>query len=92
MTPDKINGTFELLGSVFIMLSIWKLYRDKLVRGISWWHVGFFSAWGYWNIYYYSSLDQWWSWSAGILLAFTNTAYLIMLLYYTKKEKHLCQK
>ena len=32
---DKVNGLFELLGGLFIMLTCMKLYRDKKVRGIS---------------------------------------------------------
>ena len=81
---DIINGLFEGFGTVFIMLSIVKLYHDKLVRGISWLHVGFFAAWGYWNLYYYPSLGQWLSFVGGIGITVANTIYLYMLIYYTK--------
>lgn len=43
--PDFINGLFESLGSLFILVSIVKLNRDKKVRGVSWVHAGFFAAW-----------------------------------------------
>ena len=85
-TPDLINGLFESLGSLFILLSIIKLYRDKQVRGISYIHVGFFSAWGLWNIYYYPYLGQWVSFLGGLLIVITNTVYLGMLIYYSNKE------
>jgi hypothetical protein len=83
---DLVNGLFEGLGSLFISISILKLYRDKLVRGISYFYVAFFAVWGYWNIYYYPHLNQWFSFTGGLLVAIANTVYTIMLIYYTVKE------
>ena len=84
--PDLINGAFESFGSLFILLSVRKLYRDKIVRGVSYLHVGFFTAWGAWNIYYYPYLGQWASFAGGCLIATTNTIYLSMLIYYLRHE------
>jgi hypothetical protein len=44
--PDVVNGLFESFGSVFISLSIIKLLKDKIAKGVSFIHIGFFSAWG----------------------------------------------
>ena len=49
MSPDLITGLFETCGTGFISLSIIQLYREKIVRGVSWAHVAFFSTWGFWN-------------------------------------------
>lgn len=87
MIQDLINGIFELSGSLFILLSIIKLYKSKIVRGVSYIHIGYFSAWGFWNIYYYPYLKQWISFIGGIGIIITNTTYLILLIYYTIKEK-----
>jgi uncharacterized membrane protein YfcA len=65
--PDIINGLFEMSGGFFLLLSVRQIMRDKIVRGISWLHVGFFSVWGIWNIYYYYNLAQWFSWVCGNL-------------------------
>jgi hypothetical protein len=83
--PDLINGGFELLGGVFIALSIRKVLRDRAVAGISWLHVGFFTAWGFWNLFYYPHLDQWFSFAGGVLIVITNTVYLALLLYYSRR-------
>lgn len=80
---DIINGIFETFGGFFIFCSLQKLKHDKRVAGISWLHMAFFTAWGYWNIIYYAQLQQWFSWIGGILLVLTNTAYLAMLIYYS---------
>lgn len=84
---DLINGTFEASGSLFIMTSIVKLYRQKMVRGVSWIHASFFALWGYWNLYYYPHLDQWLSFFGGIAIVSANTFWLCQLIYYSLTEK-----
>ncbi len=85
MTPDIINGLFECLGGIFITLSIIKLHKDKSVRGVSLYPVAFFSVWGYWNLYFYPSLGQWWSFWGGIGVVVMNTIWLGQLIYYSKR-------
>jgi len=80
---DLINGAFELSGSIFVLLNILKLNKDKMVHGVSWVSVSFFTCWGWWNIYYYPSLGQWFSTIGGVLLAITNTYWTCQLLHYT---------
>ncbi len=87
MTPDAINGSFEAVGAVFITLSCIKLYGDKLVRGVSWIHMSFFMAWGYWNLFYYPHLDQWISFWGGVAIVAANTVYVSQLVYYTRRER-----
>ena len=85
--PDRINGLFEIGGSLFCGLSVWKLYCDKQVRGVSWITTGFFAAWGFWNIYFYSHLGQWCSLVGGVALALVNAFYVALMLYYIRKEE-----
>ncbi len=86
MSIDLINGIFESLGALFIMLSVFKLGREKLVRGVSYWHISFFMMWGFWNLFYYPSLFQWYSVTGGAFLVAANIVYVVQLLYYTRKE------
>lgn len=83
---DRGNAVLEALGGFFILISICKLHHDKRVRGISWVHVAFFAVWGWWNIYYYWAMGSNFSWWAGLGVTFANSAYLWMLIYYTKLE------
>jgi len=87
MIPDLINGAFELSGSLFISLSILKLYRDKRVRGVHYLCVGFFMFWGLWNLYYYPHLDQWLSFIGGLFVVATNALWLGQIIYYLSKER-----
>jgi len=86
MTPDILNGIFELCGGFIILLSIVKLHREKMVRGVSWAHVAFFAAWGFWNLFYYPSLDQWFSFAGGVTIVITNTIWTCQLVYWTRVE------
>lgn len=85
--PDIINGMLETIGSGMLALSVWKLHKDKVVRGVHWFATAFFASWGYWNLFYYPHLDQWFSFYGGAALVFVNTVWLIQMLYYNYKER-----
>ena len=89
---DIINASFEFVGAFAVLLSVRKAYQDKQVHGVSWLHVAFFTAWGFWNIYYYPSLDQWWSFAAGVFLVVVNCIWVGQLIYYSRPrpECHNC--
>jgi hypothetical protein len=38
------------------------------------------------NVFYYPSLDQWFSFGAGLLVLFANTAWLYCVVKYTNHE------
>lgn len=81
---DFINGSFESLAGLFVLLSCWRAYKDKKVKGISILMIMFFTIWGFWNLYYYPSLNQFWSLIGGISVVSANTLYVILLIYYRK--------
>lgn len=85
LTPDMINGAFEACGGFFIALSVIKLHKDKVVRGVSCVPVAFFSAWGFWNLYFYPALDQWFSFWGGCLLVIVNCTWLAQMYYYISR-------
>lgn len=87
--PDKINGLYEILGSLFILMHCIKLYGDKKVRGIYVPATVFFFTWGVWNLYYYPSLGQWMSFTGGVAIVIMNALWIGMMLYYNSKEKQL---
>lgn len=82
--PDIINALFETLGACFTFLSVLKLYKDKCIRGVHYLPIVFFTSWGLWNLFYYSHLEQTYSWYAGILLVSVNTIWLYQMWLYRK--------
>lgn len=87
MTPDFFNAVFEWSAGFFIWLSVYKMYKDKMVRGVHWAPIGFFALWGYWNLYYYPSLDQWLSFVGGINVVVANTVWFGQMVYYIMRER-----
>lgn len=92
MSPDLINGIFEFVGSLFIWRSIYLLYKQKQVHGVSVLSIGFFASWGGWNIYYYPCLDQWISFYGGLSIVFANTIWVAQLIYYLRKQRCTTQQ
>jgi uncharacterized membrane protein YfcA len=87
MTADYINGIYEFLAGIVILLSIIKLAKEKQVRGIHWLQVFFFTSWGYWNLYYYFSLQQYASWLCGLSVCAANSVWCIMIVYYYRQNE-----
>lgn len=92
MWQDVVNGLFETLGGFFIMFSCVKLLRQKKVRGVSLVHVTYSTGWGFWNLYYYPFLNQRLSTIGGSIVAIVNILWLVMLIFYIRKEKHEIQR
>lgn len=88
MWQDATNGLFELMGGLFVALHCFKLYKDKKVRGVSFVATGYFTVWGFWNMYYYPFLEQWASLIGGLLIVTMNVLWVGMMVYYLRREKH----
>ena len=79
---DIVNSFLKYISGFFIIPTIIELYNTENAEGVSWIHVGFFSLWGVWNLYYFWNLDQKLSALANVFLILMNTTWLVMLLYY----------
>lgn len=84
ITPDHINAFFECSGLFFVFPSIIALYRTKSAEAISLWTVFFFTSWGFWNMWYYPSLGQFWSGVGAYGVAGANSIWLGLIIYYKK--------
>lgn len=85
MNNDLINGSFEFLGGIFYIINIVKILKHKEVKGVSWIPAAFFTLWGAWNIYYYPSLNQMFSFLGGIFIFAVNFSWICLVFYYRKK-------
>lgn len=89
MWADRVNGIYEMLGGMFVMMHVLRLLKDKKVKGVSLVATVFFTSWGFWNLYYYPSLDQWWSFIGGLGIVTANTFWITLMIYYTRKNSKL---
>lgn len=86
MWADKANGLYEMFGGFVVLLHCLRLYEDKKVRGVSITATIFFLSWGVWNLYYYPSLSQWYSFMGGCGIVAANALWIVMMIYYRRKE------
>jgi Kef-type K+ transport system membrane component KefB len=85
---DIVNAVFEFGMACALTLNLYRLWRDKQVRGISLWGVVWPTMWGYWNLYYYPSLGQTASFIAGVFVVATNTSWVLLALKYKRQRAH----
>ena len=83
MTPDLFNGLFEFLGGCLLWTSVRRAYRDKVFKGVAILPTAFFASWGFWNLYYYPSLDQWFSFLGGVNIVVANTVWVSQMVWYS---------
>ncbi len=82
---DAVNGSFEMLAGIAVLHHCLTLYHDKMVRGASLYATTFFTSWGFWNLYYYPSLDQWASFVGGLFIVSANALWLGMMWHYRRR-------
>lgn len=82
MTADLINGLFETFGGVAVAFSIRAILKDKKSAGFSIIPLLFFTSWGYWNLYYYPHLNQWFSAFGALATVAANTLYIGLVIKY----------
>jgi hypothetical protein len=82
LTLDIINGAFEFCGSLMLARNVRMTYLAKRTQGVSLLATSYFSSWGIFNIFYYPSLGQHWSFLGGICVAAVNSIWVAQILYY----------
>jgi len=81
---DTTNGLFELVGALLNWRNVARIRRDRRVRGVDWRTWAFFTAWGWWNVYYYPSLGQWASMLGGLVMVSANTVWVWYAIKYRR--------
>jgi hypothetical protein len=89
MSPDMINGMFELTGAFLVGNHCRAVMRDRSVKGVSIMSTAIFTLWGLWNIFFYSNLSLPYSFTGSILLMLVNAIYVSLMIYYRYKETNI---
>lgn len=79
---DLVNGVFEVGGGLIIWLNVFKIIKDKEVKGFDWRVSGFFSSWGLWNVLFYWGVNCLVSWVGSMFLLLGNVVWLSYVLKY----------
>lgn len=87
LTPDQLNAAFETCGAFFTWANAYRLFKDKEIKGIYWPTTIFFTLWGCFNLWFYPTINQMWSFYAGIILVSGNILWILQLAFYNFKRK-----
>jgi hypothetical protein len=82
MSFDGINATFEGVGSIVLWMNVRQLYKDRVLKGVHIGPIALWFVWGLWNLIYYPSIHQWYSFFAGVNVAAANGVWLYLLIKY----------
>ncbi len=89
MTPDLINGFLDGASSILLWANVWRLSKDKRVRGTSIAPVAAIFLCGVWKMWYYPNLHQWASVVGAGLAMVANGVWVGQAVYYTVCAKRL---
>lgn len=82
MSADLFNGLFEFCGGLLLWTNVRAAYKAKEFKGVAIVPTTFFAVWGIWNLYYYPSLAQWFSFWGGVNIVLANTVWVGQMFYY----------
>jgi hypothetical protein len=86
MNPDQVNGLFEAVAGLFHFTNCWRLYKDKVVLGYNPWSTVFFTAWGFYNLYFYPANKLPWSFYGGLVVVAANSIWITLAFLYRKNR------
>lgn len=87
MENDLLNGLFEVVAGILLGINVYQLHKDKQIRGVSILPMAFFMLWGYWNLYFYPSVNCPLSFWGSLLVVVTNTIWVGQMIYYGRRGK-----
>jgi hypothetical protein len=77
---DLVNALFEFFGGCLLWMNVRQLWIDREIKGVAVLPTAFFMTWGYWNLYFYPSVNAWWSFYGGLNIVIANTAWVLLML------------
>ena len=87
MSPDTINGLFELAGGLLLLLNVRALVRDQYLRGVSLIPPLFSASCAVWHLYYYANLEQWVSLAGDIIFVIVSSTWLWLAFIYGRSDE-----
>jgi len=85
-SPDLINGLFESIGGLLNFTNVYRLAKDKTLKGVYYFPTIFFSVWGIWNLFYYPHLSQWLSFTGGLIIVLANLLWVYLAIKYRNNK------
>lgn len=82
ISPDLTQAGWELGSAMFSVLNIRAVRRSKSIAGVHWAPTAFFSAWGIYNLWFYTVMQLPAAYWAGLAITCTNLVWLSHVAWY----------
>jgi hypothetical protein len=76
------------MGALMTLLSVRALLKDKMIKGVHWGPIVFFTSWSAFNLWFYPNNNLWWSFAGGIAIFLVNSFWLALVYYFSKVRKY----
>ena len=84
---DGVNALFNVGGGVFQWVNVYRLIKDREIKGVSKAPFAFFAIWGCWNLLYYPHLGQTLSLIGGVFIVLANMTWVVLAVLYGRRRK-----
>lgn len=82
LNPDYTQAFWELGSACFQLPNVFAIRKSKSISGIHWYATAFFTAWGIYNLWFYTALNLPTAYWAGLAITAVNLLWLGHLCYY----------
>lgn len=82
MWQDMIKGVLEISGAFIILFNIFRIVKDKDLKGVSFWYIFFSVITNGYAVYFYWVLGQWYAfWGVAVYTILVIIWLLLALIY-----------
>ncbi len=81
---DLVTGLLETTAGVFQFLNCARLHRDREIKGVFWHLTFFYTAWSFWDVWYFAHLRQWCAWAGTFVILSASLLWLTLAIRYRR--------
>lgn len=87
MNPDYTQAAFEFGSACFQVRNVLAIRTHQTIKGVHWSPTAFFTAWGVYNLWFYTALHLPLAWWAGLAITAVNAVWLSHAAYYVLRRE-----
>lgn len=84
---DIVMAGFQAGACLFLALNIVTIFRDRELKGVSIWMIGFFTIWTVFGTYNWYVLDQRWSYITSVAMGILYLIWLVLAIAAKREMK-----
>ena len=91
ISKDLITGIVSVVGGCLVWTNVYRVWKDKEVKGANLLPALYFASGGAWQVYFLFSLHQLFAACGGLTIATGNFMWFFLAQYYKYKRRNSAQ-